>query len=71
MYRMNQSTIGIGRSSSIIGIGANGLPVIWNPPRGIDPAVPYESLLVGAKVYAECGSTDKAEAAALEHYYTS
>jgi hypothetical protein len=35
----------------------------------MDPAVPYESLLVGAAVYALTGDNFKAETAALEHYY--
>lgn len=54
---------------SIIGIGPDGRPVAWTPPEGMDPAVGYESLLVGAAVYAVCGDTVKAEAAAIAHYY--
>lgn len=65
--------------TSIIGIGADGLPVVWEVPAGMDPAVSWESLLVGAACYA-CTSanagasgsgTAAAEAAALEHYYMS
>lgn len=55
--------------TSIIGIGADGLPVVWEVPAGMDPAVSWESLLVGAACYAcTCAG---AEAAALEHYYMS
>lgn len=57
------------QSQSIIGIGPDGRPVVWAPPPGMDPAVGYESLLVGAAVYALCRDTLKAETAALEHYY--
>ena len=53
----------------IIGIGPDGRPVAWIPPEGMDPAVGYESLLVGAAVYAVSGDTVKAEAAAIAHYY--
>ena len=53
----------------IIGIGPDGRPVAWTPPEGMDPVVGYESLLVGAAVYAACGDTLKAEAAAIAHYY--
>jgi hypothetical protein len=53
----------------IIGIGQDGRLVVWVPPAGMDPAVPYESLLVGAAVYALSGDDFKAETAALEHYY--
>ena len=56
-------------SNSIIGIGSDGRPVAWTPPEGMDPAVGYESLLVGAAVYAASGDTVKAEAAAIAHYY--
>jgi hypothetical protein len=55
--------------TSIIGIGLNGLPVVWEVPAGMDPAVSWESLLVGA-AWNAAGKAN-AEAAALEHYYTS
>ena len=55
----------------LIGIAKDGKPVLWVPPIGMDPAVPYESLLVGAAVYAWTGDGLKAEAAALAHYYNS
>lgn len=55
----------------LIGIAGDGKPVQWTVPVGMDPAVPYESLLVGAAVYAQTGDGLKAEAAALAHYYNS
>jgi hypothetical protein len=55
--------------TSIIGISADGLPVVWKVPAGMDPAVSWESLLVGAACNA--AGKENAEAAALEHYYTS
>ena len=57
--------------TSIIGIGADGLPVVWQVPAGMDPAVSWESLLVGAACYASGKDEAEAEAAALEHYYMS
>ena len=56
--------------TSIIGIGADGLPVVWQVPAGMDPAVSWESLLVGAAC-AAAGLGPDPEAAALEHYYMS
>lgn len=53
----------------LIGITKDGKPVQWTVPVGMDPAVPYESLLVAAAVYARTGDGLKAEAAALAHYY--
>ncbi len=55
----------------LIGIATDGKPVQWTVPMGMDPAVPYESLLVGAAVYARTGDGIKAEAAALAHYYNA
>jgi hypothetical protein len=55
----------------LIGIAKDGKPVLWVPPIGMDPAVSYESLLVGAAVYACSGDGLKAEAAALAHYYNA
>jgi hypothetical protein len=55
----------------LIGIAKDGKPVLWTVPIGMDPAVPYESLLLGAAVYARSGDGLKAEAAALAHYYNS
>ena len=58
-------------STSLIGITHDGTPVRWTPPPGLDPALPYESLLIGATVYAWTGDGAKAEAAALAHYYNA
>jgi hypothetical protein len=55
----------------LVAISPQGKAVLWTPPPGIDPAVPYESLLVGAAVYAWTRDGLKAEAAALAHYYNS
>lgn len=57
--------------SNTIGISPTGVPVIWNHPVGIDPALPYESLLFGASVYAHTLDTKKAEASALQHFYNA
>ncbi len=55
----------------LIGINKNGIPIRWTPPPGIDPALPYESLLVGATVYAWTQNNQMAEAAAIAHYYNA
>ena len=58
-------------STSLIGIARDGKPIRWTPPPGLDPALPHESLLVGATVYAWTGDGTKAEAAAIAHYYSA
>jgi hypothetical protein len=59
------------QSPQLIGIRRDGTPLRWTPPPGIDPALPYESLMVGASVYAWTGDGTKAEAAAIAHYYSA
>lgn len=55
----------------LVAISPQGKAVLWTPPPGIDPALPYESLMVGAAVYAYTGDGQKAEAASHAHYYNS
>jgi hypothetical protein len=55
----------------LVAISPQGKAVLWTPPPGIDPALPYESLMVGAAVYAWSGDEGKAEAAAHAHYYNA
>ena len=55
----------------LVAISPRGKAIRWTPPPGIDPALPYESLMIGAAVYAWNGDGRKAEAAAHAHYYNA